>query len=73
MEITEKQRLMGIGIMAMAEKHYQKFREYEKILVEWFGEDNEDFLSDQMYGYETFDFEEFLVRANINVEDDDTE
>lgn len=71
MRITEKQRLMGIGIMAMAEKHYKKFREYEKILMEWFGEENEDRLADIMYVYESFDFDEFLLKAKIKIEDDE--
>lgn len=72
MKITEKQRLMGIGVMAMIEKHYEETKKYVEFLEEWFEPDFtfSSQIADQVYGEEDYNFDNLLEKLNIEIEDE---
>lgn len=72
MKITEKQRLMGIGIMTMVEKHYEETKKYVKLLEEWLEPDFtiSSRVAGQIYGEEDYDFDNLLDKLNIEIEDE---
>ena len=71
MKITEKQRLMGIGIMAQIENHYREMNKYIELFNRIYtnSDDDKDHVFDSIYGYEEFDFDKIAEKLNIEVED----
>ncbi len=68
--ITKKQYLIYLGIMEMIRKNYNTFREYEKMLINIMGEENADYVTDEIYGTESFDMDVILDKCNLKVEDE---
>lgn len=70
MKITQQQRLMMIGAMTLCKNHYDKMRELEQLICGFVGKDNEDWVSDEIYGTESFDFDTVVSKSGIEVDKD---
>lgn len=71
MNITEKQRLMGHGIMVMIENHYKELQKYTTLMESIFEPDEKDLFSsticDMVYGDDCYDFDQYANNLGLKV------
>lgn len=75
MNITEKQRLTGHGIMVMIENHYKELQKYTTLMGSIFEPDEKDTFNsticDMVYGEDCYDFDKYAEVIGLKVVEDE--